>query len=69
MACDLQVICTLTQVLAKGKGGIVRNRPKEAGTQSYEPTNRIKRDGSIFITLQFLFILEISFNVPSIKEA
>ena len=29
-----------TQVLAEGKGGTARNRPKEAGAQSYEPTNR-----------------------------
>ena len=31
---------TLTQVLAEGKGGTARDRPKEAGVQSYEPTNR-----------------------------
>jgi hypothetical protein len=31
---------TLTKVLAEGKGEIVRDRPKEAGVQSYEPTNR-----------------------------
>jgi len=27
---------TLTQVLAEGKGGTVRDRPKEAVVQSYE---------------------------------
>jgi hypothetical protein len=31
---------TLTKVLAEGKGEIVRDRPKEAGVQNYEPTNR-----------------------------
>jgi len=31
---------TLAQVLAEGKGGTVRDRPKEAGVQNYEPTNR-----------------------------
>ena len=31
---------TLTKVLAEGKGGIVRDRPKEAGAQNDEPTNR-----------------------------
>jgi hypothetical protein len=31
---------TLTKVLAEGKGGIARDRPKEAGVQTYEPTNR-----------------------------
>ncbi|MEN6375375.1 MAG: hypothetical protein ABFD75_11435 [Smithella sp.] len=29
---------TLTKVLAKGKGGTVRDRPKEARVQSYEPS-------------------------------
>jgi hypothetical protein len=28
----------LTQILAEGKGGTVRDRPKEAGVQSYEPS-------------------------------
>jgi len=31
---------TLTQILAEGKGGTARGRPKEAGVQSDEPTNR-----------------------------
>jgi len=31
---------TLAKVLAKGKGGIARDRPKEACVQNYEPTNR-----------------------------
>ncbi|MFZ5993967.1 MAG: hypothetical protein ACOYU4_03120 [Thermodesulfobacteriota bacterium] len=31
---------TLAEVPAEGKGGIVRDRLKEAGVQSYEPTNR-----------------------------
>ena len=26
--------------LAEGKGGTARDRPKEAGVQSYEPTNK-----------------------------
>jgi hypothetical protein len=30
----------LTKILAEGKGGTARDRPKEAGVQSYEPTNR-----------------------------
>ena len=36
----VNVLNTLTKVLAEGKGGIVRNRLKEAGVQSYELTNR-----------------------------
>ena len=31
---------TLTKVLAKDKGGTARDRLKEAGVQSYEPTKR-----------------------------
>ena len=31
---------TEPQILAEGKGGTARDRPKEAGAQSYEPTNR-----------------------------
>ena len=30
----------LTKVLAEGKGGTARDRLKEVGVQSYEPTNR-----------------------------
>jgi hypothetical protein len=33
----------LAQVLAEGKGGTARDRPKEAGVQSYEPTNKESR--------------------------
>ena len=36
----VNVFNTLTKVLAEGKGGIVRFCLKEAGVQSYEPTNR-----------------------------
>ena len=36
----VNVLNTLTKVLAEGKGGIVRDRLKEAGVQSYELTNR-----------------------------
>ncbi|MEW6326744.1 MAG: hypothetical protein AB1487_04025 [Thermodesulfobacteriota bacterium] len=38
---------TLAEVLAEGKGGIVRDRLKEAGVQSYEPTNRNGIQGSV----------------------
>jgi len=37
---SVNVLNALAKVLAKSKGGIVRNRLKEAGVQSYEPTNR-----------------------------
>ena len=40
-------VSTLTQVLAKGKGGTARNRPKEAGAQSCEPTNRNSIQGPV----------------------
>ena len=36
----VNVLNTLAKVLAESKGGIVRDRLKEAGVQSYEPTNR-----------------------------
>jgi len=36
----------LTQILAEGKGGTVRDRPKEAGVPSYEPTNRSSIQGN-----------------------
>ena len=36
----VNVLITLTKVLAEGKGGTVRDRLEEAGAQSYEPTNR-----------------------------
>ncbi|MDP3028569.1 MAG: hypothetical protein Q8O04_03575 [Deltaproteobacteria bacterium] len=39
---------TLAEVLAEGKGGIVRDRLKEAGVQSYEPTNRQNRQDERF---------------------
>jgi hypothetical protein len=32
----VNVLNTLTKVLAEGKGGIVRDRLKEAGVQSYK---------------------------------
>ena len=35
----VNVLITLTKVLAEGKGGTVRDRLEEAGAQSYEPTN------------------------------
>jgi len=38
---------TLAQVLAEGKGGTARDRPKEAGVQSYEPTNRNSIQGRV----------------------
>ena len=34
----VNVLITLTKVLAEGKGGTVRDRLEEAGAQSYEPT-------------------------------
>jgi len=37
-------LITLTKVLAEGKGGTVRGRLKEAGAQSYEPTNPPEAD-------------------------
>jgi len=37
----------LAEVLAVGKGGIVRDRLKEAGAQSYEPTNRNSIQGLV----------------------
>jgi hypothetical protein len=36
----VNVLNTLAKVLADGKGGTARDRPKEARAQSYEPTNR-----------------------------
>jgi hypothetical protein len=36
----VDVLNTLTKVLAEGKGGTARDRLKEAGAQRYEPTNR-----------------------------
>ena len=36
----VNVLNTLTKVLAEGKGGIARDRLKEARVQSYEPTDR-----------------------------
>ena len=41
------VLCTFAQVLAEGKGGTVRDRPKEAGAQSDEPTNRNSIQGRV----------------------
>ena len=32
------VLWTFAQVLAEGKGGTARDRPKEVGAQSYEPS-------------------------------
>jgi len=37
----------LAEVLAEGKGGIVRDRLKEAGVQSYEPTDRNSIQGQV----------------------
>ena len=37
----------LTKVLAKDKGGTARDRPKEVGAQSYEPTNRNDIQGPV----------------------
>ena len=37
----------LTQVLAEGKGGTARDRLKEAGAQSDEPTNRNSIQGPV----------------------
>ena len=36
----VSVFVTFAQVPAEGKGGTARDRPKEAGAQSDEPTNR-----------------------------
>ena len=36
----VNVLNILTKVLAEDKGGTVRDRPKEVGVQSFEPTNR-----------------------------
>jgi hypothetical protein len=36
----VNVLITLTKVLAEGKGIVVRRCLQEAGVQSYEPTNR-----------------------------
>ena len=36
----VNVLDTLTKVLAEDKGGTARDRLKEVGVQSYEPTNR-----------------------------
>ena len=36
----VNVLIALTQVLADGKGVAARRGLKEAGVQSYEPTNR-----------------------------
>ncbi len=38
---------TLTKVLAEGKGGIARDRLKEAGVQNDEPTNRNSIQGLV----------------------
>jgi len=43
----LQSLETLTKVLAEGKGGIARDRPKEAGVQNDEPTNRNSIQGLV----------------------
>ena len=37
----------LAKVLVEGKGGIVRDRLKEAGVQSYEPTDRNSIQGQV----------------------
>ncbi len=36
----VNVFVTLSKILADGKGGTARDRPKEARVQRYEPTNR-----------------------------
>lgn len=36
----VNVLNIVTKVPAEGKGGTVRDRPKEARVQSYEPTDR-----------------------------
>jgi len=36
----VNVLNILIKILAEDKGGTVRDRPKEVGAQSYEPTNR-----------------------------
>ena len=36
----VNVLNTLAKVLAEDKGGTARDRPKEVGAQSYEPTDR-----------------------------
>jgi len=36
----VKVLNILTKVLAEDKGGTARDRLKEVGVQSYEPTNR-----------------------------
>jgi len=41
------VFDTFAQVLAEGKGGTARDRPKEAGAQSDEPTNRNSIQGRV----------------------
>ena len=41
---SVNVLNTLTKVLTEGKGEIVRDRLKEPGVQSYEPTNPARRD-------------------------
>ena len=41
------VFGTFAQVLAEGKGGTARDRPKEAGAQSDEPTNRNSIQGRV----------------------
>ena len=43
----VNVLITLTKVLAEGKGGTVRDRLEEAGAQSYEPTNRNSIQGPV----------------------
>jgi len=41
------VLCTFAQVLAEGEGGTARDRLKEAGVQSDEPTNRNSIQGPV----------------------
>jgi len=36
----VNVLNILTKILAEDKGGTARDRLKEVGVQSYEPTNR-----------------------------
>ena len=43
----VNVLNILTKILAEDKGGIVRDRLKEVGVQSYEPTNRNSIQGPV----------------------
>ncbi len=43
----VSVLNTLTKVLAEGKGGTARDRLKEVGAQSYEPTYRNSIQGPV----------------------